>query len=385
MEQTEVSARVPTKIVASVAPADIDPRQIGREFRGLLDAGARLRPAGEARKDPESLLRGYSPKYRIDLFGTRFYLTNVRQNPAIRFFVAYVVQSRRDGTYVFPRIFYKDLSLVWRSASHLVNTHDEFWIGKGDLTVCVEDGEEIVCSAEETTDLPLEMQTALESLNRQTRFVRTDEQVLWRVLRCANYSRLAPYRDFTEPRRKAQADRRNLVYGGRKIATFTRANDPESLRFVPGYEPEFTNGILEASVSKSAMYGGTLRRFRILSRNRRVQFLFFAAPRHAWVIPPQATTTELSSYGVRTIDVAADEHLFVPGYEYHFVDEAQDPAVLFSQIPAGFAGAPSSHDPSRADASAWLDRLPVIKEFRRQVLRKRHVTPIAVEAFDEGC
>jgi hypothetical protein len=28
----------------------------------------------------------------------------------------------------------------------------------------------------------------------------------------------------------------------------------------------------------------------------------------------------------------------------------------------------SDHDPSRADASPWLDRLPVVQEFRRKVL-----------------
>jgi hypothetical protein len=58
----------------------------------------------------------------------------------------------------------------------------------------------------------------------------------------------------------------------------------------------------------------------------------------------------------------------VPGYEYHFIDESEDPPVLFSQIPDGFAGAPSDVDGSRADASRWLDQLPVIKEFRRKVL-----------------
>jgi hypothetical protein len=40
-----------------------------------------------------------------------------------------------------------------------------------------------------------------------------------------------------------------------------------------------------------------------------------------------------------------------------------------SQIPEGLAGAPSDVDPSRADTSAWLDRVPVIQEFRRLVPR----------------
>ena len=66
----------------------------------------------------------------------------------------------------------------------------------------------------------------------------------------------------------------------------------------------------------------------------------------------------------------ADDDIFVPGYEYHFVDDDQDPPVLYSQIPEGFAGATCEHDDARADASPWLDRLPVVEAFRKEVLGK---------------
>ena len=88
-------------------------------------------------------------------------------------------------------------------------------------------------------------------------------------------------------------------------------------------------------------------------------------------MPPQATTTQLSTYGVRTVDVLADDDLFVPGWEYHFYDFDEDPPLLVSQIPAGYAGRPNRDEPSRADTSAWLDALPVIREFRRKVLGRR--------------
>ena len=100
------------------------------------------------------------------------------------------------------------------------------------------------------------------------------------------------------------------------------------------------------------------------------QYQFGAGPHQVWIIPPQTLTTELMSYGLRTVDVNADEDVFVPGYEYHFMDDAEEPPVLHSQIPAGFAGAASTVDPSRADASPWLERLPVVREFRRTVLRR---------------
>jgi len=366
-----MAAPIPTAVVPSVRPADRTPAQVARELRALLDGGARLAPAGAARRRPRRLLsNGYTPRYRLDLFDTRFYLTNARQNEDIRFFVAYVRQDPRGGRArcVYPRIFYKDVSLVWRSASHYVRSDHENWIGKGEARIVPLDGEEEVFSDEATTDLPLEIQTALESLLRRIRRIPRDDSVIDLILRRGPDQRIEPYRDFIEPRRRARADRRNLVHGGRSVARFTRPNDPASLRFARGYEPDLTDGIVEVSRSTSRLYGGAVHRYRILSSNRRIQFLFLAAPRHVWIGSCQATTTELSSYGVRTIDVVVDDDLLVPGYEYHFVDGDGEEAELVSQIPEGFAGEPSETDPHRADASAWLDRMPVIREFRRRVL-----------------
>ncbi len=363
-----MTAPIARQIVSSTQADERSERRIEREFLSLLDAGAKLVPVGTARKRPRALLRrGYMPRYRIDLFDTTFYLSRVRQNEDIRFFVAYLVQGSRRQ--IHPRIFYKDVSLVWRSASHFVRSEQENWIGKGDVKVVRQGGEEWVESDEATTDLPLEIQTALESLIRRVSRIPTDHEAVALVLRRGPDDRVEPYRDFSGPRRHAQADRRNLVNGGRSIARFARRRDPTSLRIAKGYEPDFAAGILEVEESKSRLYGGLLRRYRILSRNQQVQYLFFAGPRQVWIGALQATTTELSSYGVRTIDVPADEDLLLPGYEYHFLDDAEDPPVFVSQIPKGFAGPSSEVDPSRADASPWLDRVPVIRQFRRQVLR----------------
>ncbi|MBW2280740.1 MAG: hypothetical protein JRG82_08330 [Deltaproteobacteria bacterium] len=358
---------IATRVEPTAMPSARTPAQILREFLALLEGGAHLRPAGSARNRPRSLLSGgYSPRYRVDLFGTRFYLTNVRQNADIRFYVAYVVQG--DAREIFPRIFYKDVSLVWRSASHFIRSEQENWIGKGDVKTVVVDGEAFTESAEETTDLPLEIQTALETLLRRVRSIRQDHRAVELVLRRAPDSRIEPYRDFVDPRRRAAADPRNRINRGRPIARFRRRGDPTSLVFTPGFEPDFASGVLERTVSKSRLYGGRLRRFRIVSRNRRVQFLFFASPRQVWIGHPQATSTELSSYGVRTIDVIGDEDAFMPGYEYHFWDDSQEPPVLVSQIPPGFVGPINPNDPSRASASPWLEQMPVVREFRRKVL-----------------
>jgi hypothetical protein len=111
------------------------------------------------------------------------------------------------------------------------------------------------------------------------------------------------------------------------------------------------------------MYGGGIAKLRILSQNRQIQYQFVAAPQHVWIIPAQTLSTELSSYGVRTLDVIADEDLFVPAYEYHYFEDG----ALYTQIPPGFAGPPSEVDPTRADASPWLEKLPLIQEFRKRI------------------
>ena len=354
-----------SRVVSGILPDEKTPQQVAREFRRLVDCGLELRPAGAARRDPARLLAsGYTPRYAVRLFDAVFYLTNLREDHNFRFFVAYVTPEA-GGPAAFPRIFYKDSSLVWRSATHFIRTDAENWIGKGDVKVVAVDGDELICSAEETTNLPFEIQAALDVLSRRGSRVVRDHRAVPLVLRRAPERRIEPYRDFLAPRRRARSDPRNRIHGERPIAWFTRPGDPTSLRFARGFEPDFARGVVEESRSKSNLYGGEIRKLRILSRNRRIQYQFVAGPKQVWIIPPQALTTELSSYGVRTLDVVADEDLFVPGYEYHYLDASTDPPRLHSQIPAGFAGAQSEVDPSRADASPWLERLPVIAAFRR--------------------
>jgi hypothetical protein len=369
------SSLIPTQIVSSVECDSSSPAQVAREFHSLLASGARFHVAGLARRNPRRILQdGYSPKHRLDIFGTRIYLSNVRQNPELRFYVAYVLPPRgqRAKQDVHARIFYKDLSLIWRAASHMSYDHDgSLWIGKGDVRRFVKNGYEIIESIESTTDLPFEIQDALEDRLKALRRVPPDGRVLELVLRRSPTSRIRPYADFVRPRRRAAANPGNRINGGRSVARFRRTNDPASLEFVRGFEPDFAGGLLEVTQARSKLYGGRLRRFRILSQNRQIQYVFIAGPQQVWIIPPQTTTTELSSYGVRTIDVVADDDLFVSGWDYHYLDTDLDPPELYSQIPKGYAGCPCPADENKADASPWLDRTPVVKEFRRRMLGER--------------
>lgn len=362
-----VLPEIPRRVVASAALAPLTPRRVEREFRERLARGALLVCDGSLHARPAQLLSlGYLPRFRVDLFDIPFYLSAARQNEDLRFTVGYVALPPRAGvrTRIHARLFYKDVSLVWRAASHFARSARENWIGKGDVRVIRGRGYDLEVSHESTTDLPLEVQNAFEQLNRSAKLVRYDPDAVARVLRRAPDDRISAYHSFIAARRRARANPRNLVNGGRPIATFARAGDPRSLRFARGFEPDFSRGVLEQNALESSLYGGRVRRFRILSRNRLVQYLFMAGPRHVWIIPPQATTTELSSFGVRTIDVAIDDDLCVPGWEYHGGSDDLD------QIPRGYAGERNPRDPSRADASPWLDQLPVIRAFRRAVLHE---------------
>jgi hypothetical protein len=369
---------VPEPRIARGIRPESDAREIAREFRGLLERGVKIRPSGSARSDPAQLLPAYLPKHAIRLFEATYYLTDLREDRSwegtLRFFVAWILPTG-DSRRIYPHLFSKDYSLVWRSPSHFIRSENENWMGKGDVRwIRDSEGEEILATFEETTNLPLEIQGALDDLTRQSARPRNDLRAVGRLLRHAPDDRLEPYEDFAAPRRRARANLRNLVRRGRDVAWFARKNDPGSLRFARGFDPDFARGVVEVSRSHSRFYGGAIRKFRILSRNRRIQYQFVAAPRHAWIIPPQALTTDVTPFGVRSIDVHAAEELCVPGFEYCYVDESTRPPTLHSQIPNGYAGEPSELDPARRDASAWIERLPVIREFRKKVLGRRALT-----------
>ncbi|MFK8030100.1 MAG: hypothetical protein AB8G18_07655 [Gammaproteobacteria bacterium] len=356
-------------------PDSLTEKEVTAQFEKLLNEGCHLKPQGTAKADPRKKLVRQKPKNLVMLEGHHYFLTNVRRDHQFRFFVAYVLlkpsrtAARRT---LFPRIFYKDSSLIWRVATHYINSKNEHWIGKGDIKPVVEDGEINWYSAEETTNLPFEIQTALDQISRRVKAPRPDRQALSLVLRNAPDNRVAPYADFSTPRRQAMSNTTKSIYNNRKVAWFEDDTNPDSLRFKAGFAPDFKHGLIAASQSRSKLYGGDILRFRIVSENRRIQYVFMHAPRQSWIIPPQPTALDIMSFGVHTVDAHVDENLCIPGFEYHFPDE-DEPDGVFSQIPKGFAGASSPIDPQRADASPWTHRMPVIKAFHKALpaLKKR--------------
>ena len=357
------------QLVTHVLPEELSPRQVLTRFQERL-AQATLRPAGEAREHPSAFADAYRPRALVHLFDAEYWLTDMHHDEYVNFLVAYVgLRSPRGKVRsLYPRIFYKDSSLVWRVASHLIWEEDEHWIGKGDVRWEQREDGEYLTSAEETTNLPYELQTALDQISRR-RPSRYDPDAVPLVLRRAKQHRTQPFADFSTPRRKAE--QRAQINRGKPVARFRRPGDPSSLVFTQGFAPDFQRGLIEVQESGSRLYGGTIQKYRFLSHNRQIQYQVVSSPTHVFVNHPQTLTTELMSYGTRTLDVHGDDDAFLPGFEYHFYDESTDPPTLYSQIPAGYAGVVGDPDPERADASPWLEKLPVVREFRRVVLGER--------------
>ncbi len=354
-----------------VGNVDPDPRSVSAvaaEFRRLLADGYSLRLQGLAKYKPSGYLtRTRAPRHKVELFGVSYYLSDIRRDDGFRFYVAYIVmpQRRPHQRSIYPRIFYKDSSLIWRSASHLISTENEHWVGKGDVKGVDEAGERVYYSAEETTNLPFEIDSALDQISRRASEVKLDHKALALVLRNAPDNRVDPYQDFSGPRRKAMADPSRSINRNRDVAWFAQADDPSSLQFADGFAPDFAHGLIDRSQSFSKLYGGRIDKYRIASANREIQYLFIVGATQAWIIPPQPLDDLLISYGVRAVDANAAEDLCVPGYEFHYLEDPDDPESLHSQIPKGFVGASSEIDPDRADASPWIERLPVMQQFRR--------------------
>jgi hypothetical protein len=101
----------------------------------------------------------------------------------------------------------------------------EVWIGKGETRWERRPDGLYEVSAEETTNLPYELQGALDAISTAGR-ARRDAKALGLFLRDAPADRLTAYADFTAPRRRARAG--GEVHHGRPVARFRRRFDPTS-------------------------------------------------------------------------------------------------------------------------------------------------------------
>jgi len=279
-------------------------------------------------------LNGFNPKYKIVLNGITYYLSepyisSENERPYFTAFI-YRVNPETGKEEIFARTIYKSNSQnVWRVASH---KGPGGWIGKG--------------LGEETTNAPLEIQSLLEKIYLAKGELKV-QKGFYEVLIEEGY--LAP-EDFSQ----------TIVFhgkelnGGISIGNFTDKGNPASFKFLAGYEPDLENGIVETFESKNPIYG-TVKLYRILSTNRQIQFIFNVdSEDRVWVGAVQPMGSRLTRFGVRADRVNVDENLLMPANEY------------YRQIPEQFRG--EHKVDSYYDASAFLNQIPAIIEFRANVL-----------------
>ncbi len=63
------------------------------------------------------------------------------------------------------------------------------------------------------------------------------------------------------------SDAKKRIYNNKPVAWFSDDNDPNSLQFAKGFAPDFENGLIASSSSRSKLYGGAIMRFRICSHS----------------------------------------------------------------------------------------------------------------------
>ena len=150
--QMSKARSIPSMVVRNTAVIDKTRRQVAREFRQLLAKGYPLRVDGQAKADPAELLRrGYVPKCEIELFGTRFFLCDLRISHELKLMPAYVLlpgQNGRGKRTVHARRIVGDLDHAersrWQSASRLRRASD--------YRVAVQVGDCGACRASRATD-----------------------------------------------------------------------------------------------------------------------------------------------------------------------------------------------------------------------------------------
>ena len=158
-------------------------------------------------------------------------------------------------------------------------------------------------------------------------------------------------------------DRRDRVI---HIGDFAQSGIPESFQFSdPGLRPD---QLVETYDGYAPLYG-RVRYYRVLSADKRVQYIFCGAMladgkggvKGAFMpVSVQATDRSLNRFGQRAIPIMIAQDAMVALYEYP------------QEVPYGndndFAGAPHPNDYDYVDASAWVMRGPLVRAFIENIM-----------------
>ncbi len=321
----------------------------------------------------ELMNAGFQPHYKIVVNGVAYYVSEPYTPSHGRASFVYYFYRKNPKTgeeEIFTRSVYRSNSQnVLRVASH--RRPERRWIGKG--------------LGQATTTLPLELQSTFEKIY-QTALSKgklEKKEAFYEILRAKDshmpadsfmksmiaYERgeEAEQKDEKEPEEQIligkfnEHDRDQIEFiKGEMI--FPRGI-PETFGFTPGFEPDFENGVVETFETDNPVYGGKVTSYRIISKNKEAQYLFNVDMKgRVWIGDVQGTHSEITRFGVRKNTIYIPSDFLTPANEYE------------SEIPEGYKGEWQHSD--YWDASAYIDKLPVVQEFRDKVLNKLSPAPI---------
>lgn len=253
-----------------------------------------------------------------------------------------------NGHELYVRAFYKSNShAIWKVDSHRVHIKpsddkelDEArkgWFGKG--------------INQESVTLPSEIQSSMNEIisahyGQNLAQNKKLNNSFYRVV--LKESTRRPPKEFT----------RSMVYEpeiSKRFAHFKKPNDPESLEIYAGYGPELDKPPLEKYSEYNEHYRGIVDSYVINSKNGALHYIFnVSKKRKVWISAVQSSSALLTRFGVKREKIKVPTGLMVQAQEY------------LDEIPKGFAG--KRVHSVYYDASAWVDKLPINKEFREKVL-----------------
>ncbi|MBI2140469.1 hypothetical protein HYU14_06085 [Candidatus Woesearchaeota archaeon] len=265
--------------------------------------------------------------------------------------------DHKDGT-IYARCLYKSNSAaVWRTLSHYLSA-DRGWYGKG-------------IEHEESVVYPHPLQPMFESqwkphfshLKTKTLTdgtVRNNSEFIFLGLATHGKGWYGFKKSFS-------------LYNPKKIEIGKFEGEiPESYKFIPGFEPEF-NKLEKFKPMFSSCFSADCDTYLCPSVNGQLSFLFFLEPKlnRAWIGSIQVTEFRPNLYGTNTNIVSLAsivQNKLLTDKTYVKTNHLVCPAAEYSnQIPPLPGVTYESFGGSYSDAGPYVERLPVIREFRKKI------------------
>jgi len=341
-----------------------------RRFKEALDQGIPLRIYAPEDEDDIPVtyeylaLEGHAPLHRIRFGDDTYYISRPFIGPDNRIsFIAYCqhIDSRDNKPKLFVNEFYFSGShAVWRAASHRAWG----WIGKG--------------VDEHSQTLPLEIIPFLNRIVEKAGNIETREYDLFKILGIGgiipaesqifthvdvlNGQRAAPELDLTGSRRIVVAEEVSLAPAD--------SDELHRYRFPDeGYKPDFTSKKILRYPSRNDVYG-RITHYRILSRNKKLQYLFNVSEEGlVWIGSVQSVSKDLNRQGVRqdAPNIIVPPTLLQAPYDY--------PSEIVKNLPQGYLGDDHPGHPEYASAAKFTEKIDLVVEFRAEVLSRDRPQP----------